>query len=108
MMCRAVSGIAATSGIVSALNRPISATTGSHNPNTEQLNTIQTDTAMNPGSSGGALADMSGRLIGINSAIASLGGDAADPQSGSIGLGFAIPVDQVKSIADKLIATGKP
>jgi len=97
-----------TSGIVSALNRPISATTGSHNPNTEQLNTIQTDTAMNPGSSGGALADMSGRLIGINSAIASLGGDAAGPQSGSIGLGFAIPVDQVKSIADKLIATGKP
>ena len=97
-----------TSGIVSALNRPISATTGSHNPNTEQLNTIQTDTAMNPGSSGGALADMSGRLIGMNSAIASLGGDAADPQSGSIGLGFAIPVDQVKSIADKLIATGKP
>ena len=92
-------------GIVDALNRPISPT-GNHNPNTEQLNTIQTDTAMNPGSSSGA--SDGGRLIGINSAIASLGGDAADPQSGSIGLGFAIPVDQVKSIADKLIATGKP
>src|SRR5258705_1227441 len=94
-----------TSGIVSALNRPISATTGSHNPNTEQLNTIQTDTAMNPGSSGGALADMSGRLIGINSAIASLGGDAADPPSGSNGPGFAHPVDPVKNNARKLLVT---
>src|SRR5258705_11490669 len=95
-----------TSGIVSALNRPISATTGSHNPNTEQLNTIQTDTAMNPGSSGGALADMSGRLIGINSAIASLGGDAADPPSGSVWLGFAISADHGESNADQLITTG--
>jgi putative serine protease PepD len=49
---------------------------------------------------------MGGRLIGINSAIASAGG-AIDAQSGSIGLGFAIPVDQVKTIADNLIATGK-
>jgi len=93
-----------TSGIISALNRPITASTGDGNPGT-RLNTVQTDAAMNPGNSGGALVDMGGRLIGINSAIASAGGDI-DGQSGSIGLGFAIPVDQVKTIADNLIATG--
>jgi putative serine protease PepD len=94
-----------TSGIISALNRPITASAGDGNPTT-RLNTVQTDAAMNPGNSGGALVDMGGRLIGINSAIASAGG-AIDAQSGSIGLGFAIPVDQVKTIADNLIATGK-
>ena len=70
------------------------------------LDAIQTDAAINPGNSGGALVNMSGELVGINSAIATLGGDSPEAQSGSIGLGFAIPVDQAKRIADELISTG--
>ena len=70
------------------------------------LDAIQTDAAINPGNSGGALVNMNGELIGINSAIATMGGDAQDAQSGSIGLGFAIPVDQAKRIADELVSTG--
>lgn len=93
-----------TTGIVSALNRPVSASGESGNQNTV-LDAIQTDAAINPGNSGGALVDMNGDLIGINSAIATLGGDSAEAQSGSIGLGFAIPVDQAKRIADELINT---
>ncbi|OBK23093.1 peptidase S1 [Mycobacterium asiaticum] len=95
-----------TTGIVSALNRPVSTTGESGNQNTV-LDAIQTDAAINPGNSGGALVNMSGQLIGINSAIATLGADSGDAQSGSIGLGFAIPVDQAKRIADELISTGK-
>ncbi len=95
-----------TTGIVSALNRPVSTTGESGNQNTV-LDAIQTDAAINPGNSGGALVNMSGQLVGVNSAIATLGADSADAQSGSIGLGFAIPVDQAKRIADELIATGK-
>jgi putative serine protease PepD len=94
-----------TTGIVSALNRPVSTTGESGNQNTV-LDAIQTDAAINPGNSGGALVNMSGQLVGVNSAIATLGGDSADAQSGSIGLGFAIPVDQAKRIADELIHTG--
>jgi putative serine protease PepD len=94
-----------TTGIVSALNRPVSTTGESGNQNTV-LDAIQTDAAINPGNSGGALVNMSGQLVGVNSAIATLGGDSQDAQSGSIGLGFAIPVDQAKRIADELIATG--
>ncbi|WP_131822980.1 S1C family serine protease, partial [Mycobacteroides chelonae] len=63
--------------------------------------------AINPGNSGGALVNMSGALIGINTAIATVGGSARTGAGGSIGLGFAIPVDQAKRIADQLIATGK-
>ena len=70
------------------------------------LDAIQTDAAINPGNSGGALVNMSGELVGVNSAIATLGGDSPEAQSGSIGLGFAIPVDQAKRIADELISTG--
>ena len=70
------------------------------------LDAIQTDAAINPGNSGGALVNMNGELVGINSAIATLGGDSADAQSGSIGLGFAIPIDQAKRIADELIQNG--
>lgn len=95
-----------TTGIVSALNRPVSTTGESGNQNTV-LDAIQTDAAINPGNSGGALVNMSGQLVGVNSAIATLGGESPDAQSGSIGLGFAIPVDQAKRIADELIATGK-
>lgn len=95
-----------TTGIVSALNRPVSTTGESGNQNTV-LDAIQTDAAINPGNSGGALVNMNGQLVGVNSAIATLGGESPDAQSGSIGLGFAIPVDQAKRIADELIATGK-
>ncbi|MGB8208587.1 MAG: trypsin-like peptidase domain-containing protein [Mycobacterium sp.] len=94
-----------TTGIVSALNRPVSTTGETGNQNTV-LDAIQTDAAINPGNSGGALVNMSGQLVGVNSAIATLGGDSADAQSGSIGLGFAVPVDQAKRIADELIKTG--
>ncbi|OMC09048.1 serine protease [Mycolicibacter heraklionensis] len=91
-----------TTGIVSALNRPVSTSGEAGNQNTV-LDAIQTDAAINPGNSGGALVNMNGDLVGINSAIATMGGDSADAQSGSIGLGFAIPVDQAKRIADELI-----
>jgi putative serine protease PepD len=95
-----------TTGIISAMNRPVSTTGESGNQNTV-LDAIQTDAAINPGNSGGALVNMSGQLVGVNSAIATLGADSPDSQSGSIGLGFAIPVDQAKRIADELIASGK-
>jgi putative serine protease PepD len=93
-----------TSGIVSALDRPVvSGEQGSSA--TSVLNAIQTDAAVNPGNSGGALVDMAGRVVGINSAIASLGA-AEGAQGGSIGLGFAIPIDQATRISDQLRATG--
>ena len=95
-----------TSGIVSSLNRPVSTSGDSGNQNTV-IDAIQTDAAINPGNSGGALVDMSGKLIGINTAIATLGGDSGgESTSGSIGLGFAIPVDQAARIADQLRTTG--
>jgi putative serine protease PepD len=92
-----------TSGIVSALSRPVSAGDGSNQ--NDAFDAIQTDAPINPGNSGGALVNMNGELIGINSAIASVGGGPDSP-GGSIGLGFAIPVDQGKRIADELISTG--
>ena len=94
-----------TTGIISALNRPVAAGGDAQNQNTV-LDAIQTDAAINPGNSGGALVNMNGELVGINSAIATLGADSGGAQSGSIGLGFAIPVDQAKRIADELIQTG--
>lgn len=94
-----------TTGIVSALNRPVAAGGDATNQNTV-LDAIQTDAAINPGNSGGALVNMAGELVGVNSAIATLGGDSPESQSGSIGLGFAIPVDQAKRIADELISGG--
>ncbi|MGX9787876.1 trypsin-like peptidase domain-containing protein [Mycobacterium sp. MMS18-G62] len=95
-----------TTGIISALNRPVAAGGDRQNQNTV-LDAIQTDAAINPGNSGGALVNMNGELVGINSAIATLGGDAGpQAQSGSIGLGFAIPVDQAKRISDELIKNG--
>jgi putative serine protease PepD len=96
-----------TVGIVSALNRPVfDADDGS--TSSEAFDAIQTDAALNPGNSGGALVDMSGELIGMNSATASLDslGDVGNAQSGSIGIGFAIPVDYAARIASELITTG--
>ena len=90
-----------TSGIISALNRPV--TTGT--VGTESfVNAIQTDAAINPGNSGGALLDSQGRIIGVNSAIATL---SSGGTSGSIGLGFSIPINEAKRVIDELIATGK-
>jgi putative serine protease PepD len=96
-----------TTGIISALDRPV-ATGDEQSGQHSVMSAIQTDAAINPGNSGGALVDMNGDLIGVNSAIASLGGgqDSQAAQSGSIGLGFAIPVDQATRIADELISTG--
>lgn len=90
-----------TSGIISSLNRPV--TTGSTGSES-YVNAIQTDAAINPGNSGGALVDVQGRLIGVNSAIATLSSGGA---SGSIGLGFAIPITEAKRIIDEIIDTGK-
>ena len=95
-----------TSGIVSALNRPVR--TGESNPTGESQSTvidaIQTDAAINPGNSGGPLVNMRGEVVGINSAIASLGSSGG--QSGSIGLGFSIPIDQARRVADQLTKSG--
>lgn len=90
-----------TTGIVSALERPVRAG-GAQSDQSTVLDAIQTDAAVNPGNSGGALVNMNGELVGINSAIASLGSG----RTGSIGLGFAIPVDQARRIADQLINQG--
>lgn len=93
-----------TSGIVSALNRPVTAGGSGDN---SFINAIQTDAAINPGNSGGPLVDAQGKVIGVNSAIASLGQTQGGPQSGSIGLGFAIPVNQAKRVAEEIISTGR-
>ena len=90
-----------TSGIISALNRPV--VTGSDGLES-YVNAIQTDAAINPGNSGGALVDVAGRLIGVNSAIATLSSGGA---SGSIGLGFSIPINEAKRVIEEIIATGK-
>jgi putative serine protease PepD len=94
-----------TTGIVSALNRPVAASGDAQNQNTV-LDAIQTDAAINPGNSGGALVNMNGELVGVNSALATLGSDSDPSGGGSIGLGFAIPSDQAKRIADELIQNG--
>ncbi|WP_157071341.1 S1C family serine protease [Curtobacterium ammoniigenes] len=121
-----------TDGIVSTLNRSISVASsapgsGSGDPNsggtdpfnfggqsgtatnsTVSLPVIQTDAAINPGNSGGALLDSKARLIGINVAIASAGNQSSSTsQSGSIGVGFAIPSDLVKRVSDEIIKNGK-
>jgi putative serine protease PepD len=94
-----------TTGIVSALNRPVSTASDTANQRAT-LDAIQTDAPLNPGNSGGALVNMNGQLIGMNSAIATVGSSPGS-ETGSIGLGFSIPVDQAKRVADELIATGK-
>ncbi len=96
-----------TSGIVSALNRPVTAG-GAGASSSSFINAIQTDAAINPGNSGGPLLDMDGRVIGVNSAIARVASSqGSESQSGNIGVGFAIPSDQVRKTAEQLIASGK-
>jgi len=90
-----------TSGIVSALNRPVAV---GDVGNESFVNAIQTDAAINPGNSGGALVDAQGRIIGVNSAIATL---SSGGTSGSIGLGFSIPINEAKRVIEEIIATGK-
>lgn len=101
-----------TTGIVSALDRPVTTQgegggagpfgQGASEP--VVTNAIQTSAAINPGNSGGALVDAGGRLVGINSSIATLGSSSG--QSGNIGIGFAIPVNEARSVAEQLIADG--
>ncbi len=113
-----------TSGIVSALNRPVSVAAeeapqqgplgglGGQEQQQTQPNTsttypaIQTDAAINPGNSGGALVDMSGRVVGINSSIRTASDTSAS--GGSIGLGFAIPIDEVLPIVNQITDDQKP
>jgi putative serine protease PepD len=92
-----------TSGIISAKNRPV--TSGGGTSESSFINAIQTDAAINPGNSGGPLVDLSGAVVGINSAIATTGSGFGG-QSGSIGLGFAIPINQARTTADQLIKNG--
>ena len=89
-----------TQGIVSALNRPV--TTGQDRGAASYIDAIQTDASINPGNSGGPLLDGRGRVIGVNSAVATL----AVGSSGSIGLGFAIPASAAQRISGEIIATG--
>ncbi|MCA1782815.1 MAG: S1C family serine protease [Dermatophilaceae bacterium] len=93
-----------TAGIISALNRPVSPGGGSSQ---SFINAIQTDAAINPGNSGGPLLNMDGQVIGVNSAIATMPSVGASGGSGNIGVGFAIPSDQVSKTVEQLIRTGK-
>ena len=114
-----------TTGIISALNRPVTTQSSEQQAPTDPFgnpfgqqqqptqpaeqvvtNAIQTSAAINPGNSGGALVNGSGQLIGINSAIATLNTSSSSSQSGNIGIGFAIPVNEVKMIATQLIDKG--
>jgi putative serine protease PepD len=92
-----------TTGIVSSLHRPVT-TSSEDGDSAAFMDAIQTDAAINPGNSGGPLIDSAGQVIGINSAIASTG--AISGQAGSVGLGFAIPSNQVRRTVEELISTG--
>lgn len=93
-----------TLGIVSAKDRAVTA--GESQGDNSYINAIQTDAAINPGNSGGPLVNSAGAVIGVNSAIATLGSSLSS-QSGSIGLGFAIPINQARKTAEQLITNGK-
>jgi putative serine protease PepD len=93
-----------TAGIVSALHRPV--TTGDSGDDSSYINAVQTDAAINPGNSGGPLVNLRGEVVGVNSAIATTGG-TADGESGNIGVGFAIPIEQVRTTADQILRTGE-
>ncbi|MEU3461371.1 trypsin-like peptidase domain-containing protein [Streptomyces sp. NPDC006733] len=96
-----------TTGIVSAMHRPVASSDG-QGASASYMSAIQTDASINPGNSGGPLLNANGAVIGINSAIQSAGGGDGKSQAGSVGLGFAIPINQAKRVAANLIATGKP
>jgi putative serine protease PepD len=93
-----------TAGIVSALHRPV--TTGDSGNDSSYINAVQTDAAINPGNSGGPLVNLRAQVVGVNSAIATTGGTVGG-ESGNIGVGFAIPIEQVKITADQILRTGK-
>jgi putative serine protease PepD len=95
-----------TTGIVSALDRPV-VSAGEGGGQSSVTDAIQTDAAINPGNSGGPLVDAQGQVVGINSAIASLNESSTGSQAGSIGLGFAIPVDEAMRVARE-IESGSP
>lgn len=108
-----------TTGIVSALDRPVTTQAVTSDQQSGPLqspaaqdsqvvvtNAIQTSAAINPGNSGGALVDATGKLVGINSSIASLSSGSNSGQAGSIGIGFAIPIGEVATVADQLISNG--
>ncbi|NUT37929.1 MAG: PDZ domain-containing protein, partial [Hamadaea sp.] len=92
-----------TAGIISATNRPVPL----DEKKAAYIDTLQTDTPLNPGNSGGPLLDAQGRVIGVNSAIFSRAAENGQ-MTGSVGVGFSIPVNQVKRVAAMLISTGKP
>ena len=93
-----------TAGIVSALGRNVPVPVDA-NTTATLVGAIQTDAAVNPGNSGGALVDCTGKLIGINTAIATIPNDLG-VASGSVGIGFAVPIDLAARITDQLIETG--
>jgi putative serine protease PepD len=94
-----------TSGIISAVNRPV--TTGDGKNSNSYINAVQTDAAINPGNSGGPLVNLQGEVVGVNSAIASLGSQVASDQGGNIGVGFAIPIEQVQVTTAQILKSGK-
>ena len=97
-----------TTGIISAKNRPVASSDGTGSQ-ASYMSALQTDASINPGNSGGPLLDAQGNVIGINSAIQSTSnGGFGTGQAGSIGLGFAIPINQAKYVAQELIKNGKP
>lgn len=105
----------ATTGIISALDRPVvtkgeSSDDSSSSSASQRVytNAIQVDAAINPGNSGGPLFDSQGRVIGINSSIATLGSSSSSgTRSGNIGIGFAIPIDLANKVAQQLIKDRK-
>jgi S1-C subfamily serine protease len=95
-----------TVGIVSAVNRPVRLDPEGSSGDAV-IDAVQTDAAINPGNSGGPLVDSTGAVVGINTAIRSLGAEQGGGQGGSIGLGFAIPIDDARGIAEELVRTGR-
>lgn len=94
-----------TSGIISAVRRPVSA---GGQGEASHISALQTDAAINPGNSGGPLVNAEGQVIGVNSSIATMGvSESGSASAGSIGLGFAIPINNAKRVADEIIASGE-
>ncbi len=94
-----------TSGIVSALDRPVTTGPAGQSSASSYINAVQTDAAINPGNSGGPLVNLRGEVVGVNSAIATTGGTAGE--SGNIGVGFAIPMEQVRYTAQQILDSGR-
>ena len=82
-------------------------TTGEAGDESSYINAVQTDAAINPGNSGGPLVNLRGQVVGVNSAIATNGGGTIDGEAGNIGVGFAIPIEQVIVTADQILETGE-